>query len=55
MQRSLTQVNGVMKADVTLKTREAVVTFDDAKTNVEALLEATTRAGYPSRLKRGPK
>jgi len=55
VQRSLTQVNGVMKADVTLKTREAVVTFDDAKTNVEALLKATTRAGYPSRLKRGPK
>jgi periplasmic mercuric ion binding protein len=29
--------------------QKAVVTFDDAKTTVEALTRATARAGYPSK------
>ena len=48
-------MNGVTKADVSLEKREAVVTFDDAKTNVEALLKATKDAGYPSTLKKEQK
>lgn len=48
MQRSLTKINGVTKADVSLEKAEAVVTFDDTKTNVEALRKATKGAGYPS-------
>lgn len=48
---SLTKVNGVTKADVSLEKAEAVVTFDDAKTNTEALLKATKDAGFPSTLK----
>ncbi|MFC2997384.1 mercuric transport protein periplasmic component, partial [Acinetobacter sichuanensis] len=32
--------------------RQAVVTFDDAKTNVQKLTKATEDAGYPSSLKR---
>ena len=55
VQRSLTKVNGVTKADVSLERAEAVVTFDDAKTNVEALLKATKDAGYPSTLKQDRK
>lgn len=51
VQRSLTKVNGVTKADVSLEKAEAVVTFDDAKTNVEALIKATTNAGYPASVK----
>jgi periplasmic mercuric ion binding protein len=51
--RSLTKVNGVIKADVSLKNAEAVVTFDDAKTSVDALLKATRDAGFPSTLKKG--
>ena len=31
--------------------RDATVTFDDEKTTVEALTQATTNAGYPSTLK----
>ena len=31
--------------------REAVVTFDDAKTTVATLTEATKNAGYPSTVK----
>ena len=50
--RSLTKTDGVTKADVSLEKAEAVVTFDDTKTNVEALLKATKDAGYPSTLKK---
>jgi mercuric ion binding protein len=49
--RSLSRVNGVSKADVSLEKAEAVVTFDDARTSVEVLIKATKAAGYPSRLK----
>jgi mercuric ion binding protein len=31
--------------------KEAVVTYDDAKTGVEALTKATDGAGYPSEVK----
>lgn len=55
VQRSLTKIDGVTKADVSLEKAEAVVTFDDTKTNVEALLKATKNAGYPSSLKGGRK
>lgn len=51
VQRSLTKINGVTKADVSLEKAEAVVTFDDKKTTIEALLKATGGAGYPSALK----
>ena len=52
VQRSLTKIDGVTKADVSLEKNEAVVTFDDAKTNVETLLKATAGAGFPSTLKK---
>jgi len=55
VKRSLTKVIGVTQADVSLEKAEAVVTFDDAKTGVEALLKATKDAGYPSTLKKGQK
>ena len=48
VKKALTKVPGVSKADVSLDTREAKVTFDDAKTNVAALTRATKDAGYPS-------
>jgi len=55
VQRSLTKINGVTKADVSLEKAEAVVIFDDTKTNVEALRKATRAAGYPSAIKPGRK
>ena len=55
MQRSLTKIGGVSKADVSLEKNEAMVRFDDTKTNIEALLKATKAAGYPSTLKRDRK
>ena len=48
VKKALTQVSGVSKTEVSLDRREATVTFDDAKTDVEALTRATKEAGYPS-------
>lgn len=50
VKRALTRVEGVISARVT-PAREAVVTFDDAVTNFEALIQATADAGFPSELK----
>lgn len=51
VERSLTKVDGVTKVTVSLDEAEAIVDFDDAKTTVEALIEATADAGYPSKLR----
>ena len=51
VKKALNKVDGVTKIEVSLDKREAVVTFDDAKTKVEALLDATNNAGYPSTVK----
>ena len=48
---ALKRVDGVRATDVSLEEMTAVVTFDDALTNVAALTEATTNAGFPSALK----
>ncbi len=48
VRKSIEQVDGVIKAEAFAETRTAVVTFDDAKTTVEALTEATGWYGYPS-------
>ncbi|MDA8110432.1 MAG: mercury resistance system periplasmic binding protein MerP [Betaproteobacteria bacterium] len=48
---ALSKVAGVEKAEVSFEKREAVVTFDDAKTNADALTKATANAGYPSSVK----
>ena len=51
VKKALTQVDGVIEAKVTYEPKEAVVTFDDAKTSVDALTEVTKNAGYPSSVK----
>jgi periplasmic mercuric ion binding protein len=51
VKKALSKVDGVRKAEVSFKTLEAVVTFDDARTNAEALTKATASAGYPSSVK----
>jgi periplasmic mercuric ion binding protein len=45
---SLQAVPGVAKVAVSYRDKTAIVTFDDAKTGVDALTTATTNAGYPS-------
>lgn len=52
VRKALSRVTGVSHAGVSYERKEAVVTYDDAKTSVDALIKATTNAGYPSTLKR---
>ncbi|HET9239242.1 MAG TPA: mercury resistance system periplasmic binding protein MerP [Oligoflexus sp.] len=51
IKKALTKVDGVGKAEVSFEKREAVVIFDDTKTNAEKLTKATENAGYPSTVK----
>lgn len=48
---ALKKVAGVTDVTVSYERLEAVVTFDDTKTDAEALIKATTDAGYPSTVK----
>lgn len=52
VKKALSKVDGVEKTEVSYENKEAVVTYDDAKTSVEALAKATADAGYPSDVKR---
>ena len=49
VRKALREVPGVEKVDVRYAQREAIVTYDDARTNVAALTKATADAGYPSK------
>ena len=51
VKQSLSKVQGVSKSEVSFEKKQAVVSFDDAKTNVQALTKATADAGYPSTAK----
>lgn len=51
VKKALQKVQGVEKVTATFEPKEAVVTFDDSKTTLEQLRNATANAGYPSLLK----
>lgn len=42
------KIAGVSQIEVNFEKRHAAVKFDDAKTNIDALMDATVHAGYPS-------
>jgi len=48
VRKALQKVTGVIAVKATLEPPQAIVTFDDAKTAVDALTRATANAGYPS-------
>lgn len=48
VKKALSKVLGVSQIDVSFRRRQATVEFDDAKTEVGALIKATEDAGYPS-------
>ena len=50
VKKALIKVPGVSQVEVSFDKRLATVTFDDSKTSVDALKNATTDAGYPSTL-----
>lgn len=47
---ALTKTPGVSQANVNYEKRQAIVVFDDAKTNTAALTRATADAGFPSQV-----
>ena len=52
VKEALSKVPGVRKIEVSLAKKDAIVTFNDAKTIVAALTAATRNAGYPSTVER---
>lgn len=48
VRKTLERVAGVAKVTVSFKDKTAVVIYDDARTDVKALTDATAGAGYPS-------
>jgi len=55
VRKALTKVAGVSGVDVSYEKKQAVVTFDDARTGTEALLKATRNAGYPATVQDQPR
>ncbi|VAX12301.1 Periplasmic mercury(+2) binding protein [hydrothermal vent metagenome] len=51
IRKSLKKVDGVISASADLDSKTATVKFDTHKTNIAALIAATTNAGYPSSVK----
>lgn len=51
VKKALKNVKGVTHADVSYESKQAVVSFDDELTSPDALIDATTNAGYPSTVK----
>ena len=50
VKKSLSAVPGVSKVTVSFEQKSAEVTFDNQKANVQALIDAATKAGYPTKL-----
>ncbi len=48
VKESLAAVQGVSAVEVSIESQTATVTFDDEKADIDALIKATTDAGYPS-------
>jgi mercuric ion binding protein len=50
VRKSLSRLGGVIRVQVSAERETATVTFDDTKTDLNALTAATKNAGYPSRV-----
>ena len=48
VKKTIEKVSGVSKVTVSFKEKTAVVMFDDTRTVVKDLTDATTNAGFPS-------
>jgi periplasmic mercuric ion binding protein len=51
VKKALEGLKGVNRADVSLKTKEAVVAFDTAQVTVEQMIAAVERLGFRATLK----
>ena len=52
VKKALSRVSGVSNATASLEHKDAVVTYDESKTSVEALMKATADIGFPSTVKK---
>jgi len=52
VKKALEKVSGVSGVTVDFDRKMAVVTFDPEQTGTQALIQATTNAGYPSTLRK---
>ena len=50
IKQTLNKVTGVLDVQVSFEDKTARVVYDDSQTNVAALTDATTNAGFPSSL-----
>lgn len=50
VRKTLSAIPGVTKVAVSAEKASAVVTFDDRRTSLGALITAVTNAGYPTKL-----
>ena len=48
VKQALSRISGVTEVEVSYQEKTAVVTFDDRKTDVAALMAATAGTGFPS-------
>lgn len=51
VKKALSRVDGVTAVEVSFEKKEAMVSFDDAKANTQALVQATENAGFTSTVK----
>ncbi len=49
VKRTMAAVPGVLNVAVSYRERRAVVTFDDARTSLDAIIRASAGVGYPAR------
>lgn len=55
VKKALAGLAGVSDTEIDFEARRTKVSFDDTKTNGDALMSATKNAGYPSTLMDGAK
>ena len=51
IKKAISKVPGVASVDASYEKKQAIVTFDDSKASVQALMRATANAGFPSTVK----
>ena len=49
VRKAMASVAGVTAVDVSYANKTAIVTFDDAKTSLDAVTQASANAGYPAK------
>ena len=54
VKKALEGLKGVSRADVSLRTKEAVVVFDPARVSIEQMIATVQQAGFQPSVKRAP-